>query len=400
MNEEVKITEADLPEIHHVGLFGKMKVRFLAMMTVNGVFDKRKLMFLGGGLLVLVGVIVVAVMVASSGKNQSAYTSLKPEPTKIDVSDPEEPRDKVSPLTGEMITATAYEELIQRRPIAVVVENHPDARPQTGLDQADVVYETLVEGGITRFLPIYLSKQPEVVGPVRSLRKYFLDFIGGYNDPLIMHIGYAESTNPEANAIGELGKRSVKTFGFMADSFWRVSDRVAPHNAYSNTKQLWQKADAQSWRGLNSFDVWSFKDADLRIDSPSVTDLKVVWGSWGENAYTVVWKFDKGENVYNRYYRSDPHLDALTGKQLSTRNILVLYSDQQLANDGTPRITIEAIGEGEAKLFMDGDVFTGTWMKPSRTDTYRIVNSNGDDISINRGQTWIMVVPKDAEVIY
>ena len=400
MNEEIKINEANLPEIHHVGLLGKMRVKLHAIMTTNGEFDKRKLVAIVGGVVLLAGVVVVGVIVASSNKNQSSYTSLTPEPTKIAVSDPEEPRDKVSPLTGELITATAYQELSRRRPIAVVIENHPDARPQTGLDQADVVYETLVEGGITRFLPIYLSKQPEVVGPVRSLRKYFLDFIGGYNDPLIMHIGYAESTNPEANAIGELNKRSIKTFGFMGDSFWRVGDRVAPHNAYSNTKQLWQKADTQSWGGLNSFDIWSFKDADARIDAPLVTDLKVVWGSWGENAYTVVWKFNKEENMYQRYYRSDPHVDALTGQQLSTRNILVLYSSQALANDGTPRITVEAIGEGQAKLFMDGDVVTGTWMKPSCTDIYRVYNSAGEDIAFNRGQTWIMVVPKDAEVTH
>lgn len=318
----------------------------------------------------------------------------------VTVDEPEEPKDKETPLTGELVTASDFEQIAGRKVLAVVIENHPDTRPQSGLDQADVVYETLAEGGISRFIALYQSNEPEVVGPVRSVRKYFLDLIGGYNDPLFMHIGGAVSDNPEANALTVLSQRSVKSLGLLNGTFYRVSDRVAPHNAYSNTVELRKIAQETGWTAVSSFSVWQYKDAVTPLENVAVPEVSINWGSWGENAWSVRWRFDADTNQYMRSHQTTEHTDALTGKQLSARNVVVLSTDMRSANDGTARIVVDVMGSGVAKIFRDGTIIEGTWSKPSWDVSYIFKDANGQEILLNRGNTWIMVVPLESEVSY
>jgi len=284
--------------------------------------------------------------------------------------------------------------------MAIVVENHPDARPQSGLDQADVIYETLTEGGISRFLAMYQSKEPEVVGPVRSVRKYFLDLIGGYGDPLFMHIGGAVSDNPEANALAVLAQRSVKSVGLLNGTFYRVSDRFAPHNAYSNAIELRKIAQGAGWTSISGLDVWKYKDAVAPVENVTVPEISINWGSWGENVWSVSWQFDGETNQYKRFHQTVEHVDALTGKQLSARNVVVLSTGMRSANDGTARIVVDVMGSGVAKVFRDGTVVEGTWSKPTWDVNYIFTDAQGQEILMNRGNTWVMVVPLDSEVSY
>ena len=402
MNDDLTLNESSLPSIEHRGLLGKpglwlerskqvwSSLNRTQRWTAIGIFLA---VVLGGGALVWG-------MGRTNGFDQSSTNDLTNRNSNgLVIANPEEPQDHLSPLTGEMITKTQYQKLTERRPLGIIVENHPDARPQSGLDQADLVYETLVEGGITRFIGVYLSQEPEVVGPVRSLRKYFADLLGGLDDPLLMYIGGAVSDNPEANALAQVQQYGMKALGF-GGSFWRVSDRFAPHNAYTSTQQLWQKAQEMGWVGPVSVVTWQYKDVIRNIEDVATPKIQVNWDGWGANTWSVVWEFDAQKNEYKRSHLTTSHTDAISGDQLTARNVVIVFAPQFLANDGTARIVYEVIGDGQAQVLLDGKVIDSRWIKPSRTDRFRFTDANGEEIVFNRGRTWVMVVPVGSEVIH
>lgn len=402
MNDDLTLNEKNMPAIEHRGLLGKPGEWWEQLKKVwGGLSVMQRWVTVAIFLTIVVGgSAVVWGMGRSDDLNQSDATGLTNRNSNgLEIQVPEEPRDHLAPLTGEMITKTQYQQLTQRRPLAIVVENHPDARPQSGLDQADLVYEMLVEGGITRFIGVYLTQEPEVVGPVRSLRKYFVDILAGLDDPLLMYIGGAVSDNPEANALAQVQQYGMKSLSF-GGSFWRVSDRVAPHNAYSSTKQLWQKAQELGWTGPPSVVTWQFKDVERSVGGVARPKIQVNWDGWGENLWSVTWEFVEEMNEYKRLHQTTPHTDAVTGDQLTVRNVVVVYAPQFLANDGTARIVYEVIGNGQAQVFRDGQVIDGRWSKPSRTDRFKFTDGNDEEVVFNRGKTWVMVVPTGSEVIY
>ncbi len=408
-DDKLEIDESKLPEVTHISVWAKLKIKILSLFgTWNSLppkTKKKRLLFTLGALIVGIGVVVgVMVLAKKTVDNKSVDVSVEGQTDiktlgDVEIPDPSEPKDEQAPLSGVMITKTQLEKIEKRRPLAVVIENHPDARPQSGLDQADVVFETLVEGGITRFVAIYHTNEPEVVGPVRSLRKYFLDMVGGFGDPVIMHIGFAESSNPDANAIGYLRLIGAKSLGFTNSAYWRVSDRIAPHNAYSSTKKLWELASAKGWTGFKDTDLWSFKERNKDYESVDNPTIRINWIG-NDSTWNVKWQFDKSTGLYKRFHRDEPHKDAVTKKQLTASNIIVLYTSQAPADDGTARITVDANGNGKALVFRDGKVISGTWSKPNRTSQYHFKDKSDREIILNAGTTWIDLVPLNAQVTY
>ena len=169
------------------------------------------------------------------------------------------PETEPCPLNGKKYNSNAKAQWEERRPMGIMVENLPDSRPQSGLSQADVIYEALIEGGATRFLAIYYCQQPEIAGPVRSARTYFLDWISEYGSyPLYVHVGGANTPGP-ANALGQ-----IVTFGWSKfndlnhhqvgfPTFWSDYDRLGKnvateHVIYTSTIKAWQFAAKE--RGL------------------------------------------------------------------------------------------------------------------------------------------------------
>lgn len=314
---------------------------------------------------------------------------------------PEQPRDHDSPLSGNLITKTKHDEMMGRRPLVVVVDNHTSARPPAGLDQADLVIEALVEGGITRFLPVFWENQPEVVGPVRSIRSYHLSWIAGLNDALFMHIGGAMSPVPSANALGIIQQHGMKSLGISGrKTFWRVDFKSAPHNAYSDTKHLWEEAERIGWGGLGNIGKWKFKTDEKEENRPSEGEIKINWSTWGETKFSVRWEYDPVNNLYLREQGGAPMADEVTGEQLRAKNVVLQFSLQTLANDGTARILYQTEGTDRALVFRDGKVVEGTWEKKDRTDRTRLFNQEGEEIEFNRGVTWIEVLPLGSAVEY
>ncbi|MBI2031328.1 MAG: DUF3048 domain-containing protein [Candidatus Levybacteria bacterium] len=333
------------------------------------------------------------------------------------VFDPDLPRTEECPLNGAMYSKQQKAWWEKHRPLGVMIENHEGARPQSGLSFADVIYEAVAEGGITRFLSVYYCQDAGQLGPVRSARTYFLDFISEYGDsPLYAHVGGANQPGP-ANALGQIGDygwegyNDLNQFSIGFPVFWRDYERLGhtaatEHTMYSATEKLWEYAaktrklsdkneDGEKWD--EKFISYSFKkDEDAAKRPVSQTVHLEFWES--DKDYFVDWIYDNASNLYKRNHGSSPHIDRNTNKQLTSKNIVVLFMQESSANDGYERnlhLLYKTKGTGKAVIFMDGKQITGKWKKDGRTSRTQIFDNRGDQVKFNRGLIWFEILPID-----
>jgi len=275
-------------------------------------------------------------------------------------------------------------------PIAVIVDNLDRARPQAGLDQADVVYEALAEGGITRFLAVYATHDPEVVGPVRSARHYFVHWAREFGAPLA-HIG----ASPQGfGALRAGGVTSIED-GRGLGVFWRSRDRRAPHNAYTSiaaTRAKLRQATVQP----GSFGGLSFREGGLRLAGSPAPIAAVKYGPW---RYTVTWRHDPRANDYVRHIDGAPHVDAASGQQIRASNVLVQWvPTRPIPGDGAGRLDLADVGTGPLLAFLDGVAIEGTWSKASLGAPTAYRDREGRPLELNAGPTWIHIVPLNGRV--
>ncbi|MDD2822838.1 MAG: DUF3048 domain-containing protein [Candidatus Daviesbacteria bacterium] len=331
---------------------------------------------------------------------------------------PNEPKTEVCPLNGAMKTKRAKDNWVTRFPLAVMIENHTEARPQSGLSYADVVYETVAEGGITRFMAVYLCNLSDVqVGPVRSARTYFLDWLSEYN-ALYAHVGGANTPGP-ADALSQIIKYGIKDmnqFSIGFPTFWRDYQRLGravatEHTMYSTTQKLWEVGVKRGWvnndqakKWEDGFIQWKFKDDQKNVNAalPSANSINVdFWQGYGD--YSVSWRFDSNCNCYKRSNGGAPHLDLDNNQQLSPKNIVVQFEKESNANDGyenNAHLLYKTTGEGRALIFQDGKVIDGKWSKLNRLARSKYTDLKGNEINFNRGQIWIQTVPEGSKVTY
>lgn len=314
---------------------------------------------------------------------------------------PEDIKDQESPINGELYTMEEMREMEKRYPLAIVVENHTAARPQSGINKADIVYEMLAEGGITRFLPIYWGEQADEVGPVRSARKYMVDILGGY-DAIFKHIGWAESTgDTNTDAAAYIYNTNTKSF-LWGGYHWRSTDRVAPHNAYTSTLKLWEQAVDKGWGTKDSsLTAWKFKNDATLDDRPSTAIINLGFGRSSSASYDVKWVFDRDTNMYKRECGGKTDVDKVTGVQIEVKNIIAQEVEKSYPKlkDDKNRIILDIIGEGKATFFFDGKASEGTWEKSSRTSRTKYYDGEGNEVVLNRGKIWVELLPaKDGEL--
>lgn len=341
------------------------------------------------------------------------------------------PKDQICPLNGAMYTKAEKEIWEKRRPLVVMIENHKESRPQSGLSLADVVYEAVAEGAITRFAAVFYcgisaySKQGSYdIGPVRSARTYFLDWASEYGDyPLYVHVGGAGRCNdptvdPKARALCQ-----IEQYGWKNKETWSDLDQFAlgikecrreeartgrevatEHQMYCSTSGLWAKAEARKLTFVNykgepwdeDFRPWQFKE-----DSPSSGSVSPEFDFWRDyKDYRVRWDYDKDTNSYKRSNGGEPHLDFLTQKQITAKNVVVQFAQEKGPVDEHKHLLYTTIGTGKALIFQDGLVIEGTWSKKSRTDRTLFFDNKGKEIKFNRGQIWIEILPTSGKVNY
>lgn len=272
--------------------------------------------------------------------------------------------------------------------VGIMMENLavPEVRPQKGLSKASVVYEAVAEGGITRFLAVFIpSKMPDEVFPVRSARPYYVDF-NDENDAGYAHAG----GSPEAlAAISGLGTKDISGLGSSSRYFWR-GPGYAPHNLYTS-RTLMELAVRDAGWAEPTFETWTFADAPLRADRPTASTLTVDWASG--TAYDAVYTYDPETNTYLRFHGTTPHLDGNTNEQIRATNILVQNVPQEeLYPSGKGRLKIDITGEGKGYVVRNGEVISATWKKPDRKNRLRFYDAAGKEIALTRGNTWVEVV--------
>jgi hypothetical protein len=329
------------------------------------------------------------------------------------VEDPKEPRTETCPLNGTKHTKAAKDLWEDRRPLAVMIENHTEARPQSGLSSADVIYEAVAEGGITRFMALFYCNPGDVqVGPVRSARTYYLDWLAEY-DALYTHVGGANTPGP-ADALSQIiryGVKDLNQFSIGFPVFWRDYQRLGhpvatEHTMYSTTAKLWSIGEKRGWTVTDSdgvrwdknFVPWKFKE-----DAGGGTTSNIKVNFWeSQPNYTVDWEYDQTTNTYKRK-NGEPHLDLNNKQQLQARVVIVQFQRESNANDGYPgnvHLLYGTTGTGKVLIFQDGNVVEGKWTKASRTARSKYSDKNGKEIELNSGQIWIQTVPEGSKVTY
>jgi hypothetical protein len=339
---------------------------------------------------------------------------------KVDVS---APKTEVCPLNGAKYTKSEKEAWEKLRPLTVMIENHQDARPQSGLSRADVIYEAVAEGGITRFLAVFYCGQIAQaksgtydLGPVRSARTYFLNIASEYADyPLYVHVGGANLPGP-ANALGQIGDYGWLAKGNDLNQFSlgyticrrepeRTGHTVATeHSMYCDSFALWQEAlrrklgavDEDNNRWDKKFVAWSFKDE--KASGESVSPEFNFWQGYQE--YQVKWEYDQSTNSYKRINGSASLTDNNNKEQLIAKNVIIQFARERATGDAEKHLLYDNIGEGKALIFQDGRLIQGKWTKKDRQSRTKFLDSGGKEVKFNPGQIWIELLPTGVEVNY
>lgn len=331
--------------------------------------------------------------------------------------DPSEPRTEPCPMTGTLYTETERKAWEGRRPLAVMIENHSEARPQSGLSKADIVYEAVAEGGITRFLAIYLCDaiaQDTLLGPIRSARTYYLDWASEYGaTPLYVHVGGANLPGP-ANALGQIqeygwGGRNgndLNQFSIGYPTFWRDYDRLGrtvatEHTMYSTTEKLWQVGKDRGWTSKDPdtmidwqelYTPWTFSE---EAETGTGVAEEIDFGFWeGYEDYGVIWRYDPETRLYERINGGSPLKDLNNDSKLTAKVIIVQLTDERGPIDELKHMIYRTIGTGKALIFQDGKVLEATWRKSDRTTrTVYTSSKTGREVVYLPGKIWIEIVP-------
>jgi hypothetical protein len=327
------------------------------------------------------------------------------------------PKTEACPMNGTLYSKQQRDWWEKHRPLGIMIENHVDARPQSGISSADVVYEAVAEGGITRFLTVFYCQSAEEVGPIRSARTYFLDFISEYGtEPLYTHVGGANTPGP-ADALSQIetygwgNLNDLNQFSIGFPTFWRDYDRLGhvaatEHTMYSTTEKLLQYAATNRKLGLTDADgvswdkgfvPYTFKDDAPASQRPAIQKIHIEFWTT-DSDYAVDWTYDPVANIYKRNVGGVPHIDRNTNKQLTAKNIVALTMIENHANDGytdNEHLLYKTKGTGKANIFMDGKQITGTWEKDTRTSRTQLFDGAGLPIKLDRGTIWFEIMPTD-----
>lgn len=286
-----------------------------------------------------------------------------------------------------------WQDKLRRRPLAVIIDNARGARPQSGLDKADLVVELPVEGGITRFLAFICSEDIEMLGPIRSARPTFIDLAKEFNGILVHAGGSAKALetigNSKINHLDEImGGPSV------AAAFWRVPDRSKPHNLYASSDSLRRISQRMKYDvdALPSFH--SYLQEGETVSGKETNEITIFYANRSCKASYI---YDPEKLVFTRYTEAKPHLTK-EGKEITVSNVIVQVVPY-LYLDGDGHMQLIMHGKGDALIFREGKVIEGYWENDSGKGT-KFKDINGKTISLVPGPTWIEVVKKGTRVDY
>jgi hypothetical protein len=309
-------------------------------------------------------------------------------PTTAPTPTPTEPL-VAAPLTGLPVSLEAS----LRHPIAVMIDDHVDARPQSGFNAAAVVWQAPAEGGIPRYMLIFQDQVPAAVGPVRSSREYFIEWAAEWT-AMYVHAG----GSPEA--LATLRERGRGDLVWNADEFrwegiylWRVTSRLAPHNVFTDGPHLRAMATVLGAKDGPIKPVWHFapdRSLDVRPDGGRI----VVTYPYE----SITYRYDPLTNTYHRFINGSrrPQVDAADGQVVAPKNVVILRMFFGPLNDGHPekhRLEAADVGHGVAWIATNGQTVKGTWRKASEDAPTLLFGPDGKPFVLTAGQTFVQVLP-------
>ena len=271
---------------------------------------------------------------------------------------------------------------------AIMIENSPEARPQSGLAKAEIVFEAVAEGGITRFLTLWQINKSDIIGPVRSLRTHYLNWLTPF-EASIAHVGGSTS------ALRSARSGLYRDIDQMANggSYWRSTDRVAPHNVYTSSEKLDALNQA---KGYTKSDPEMFARQKPKAPTAETEGLvKQINITISHPLYDSYFSYDMATNKYLRFQAGAAHLDRENGQIKSDALIVIKTTMHNIPEDGT-HYQVNALGAGEAYVFQNGTVTQGTWKKATKDDQIKFYDNTEQEIKINRGQVWITAIQNDS----
>ncbi|MHB9129804.1 MAG: DUF3048 domain-containing protein [Armatimonadota bacterium] len=294
----------------------------------------------------------------------------------------------VCPIDG----LSTSEDKLMRRPLAVLVENSPQARPQTGLDKACAVYETITEGGITRFLAIYLHEDPAVIGPVRSVRPHFIDLAREYN-AAIVHCGESYEALQILAMSPQLYNLDQMKY---PKPFWRDRTRIAPHNLYTSSAKLREFMVKEQWEGVVSQVPGFVGSGKIEAGNPA-TKIAISFG--GAVKYKLRFEYDQQAGGYRRYMDGKLHIDRVTGKPLIAKNIIIqMVATLPFAESSKGTYDVRVVSNGSGYFITGGEQTPLHWDKPGMNAITQYTTDTGKSLPFQSGQTWIELVPLEGTV--
>ena len=340
-----------------------------------------------GGVKILIAILVILIIVAGAILAYKIVKDKENEPTAV----AEE---------NKILTAAIEEKQVQifkgnDRPIAVMIDNHDDAWPQAGLQDAYMVYEIVVEGGETRLMALFKGANVDKIGPVRSARHYFLDY-AMENDAIYVHFGQS----PQAES--DIKKYSIDDINGISEdgtTFWRVNDKAAPHNAVTSTERLLKSAESKKYKTTsNETSVLNYVTDEVDLED-------------GEDAFTVTiphsqlqtveYYYDEQNKVYERYARNKEQTDWTTGNPITTKNIIITFCDNYTLSDpeNKGRQGLKNIGTFNGYYITNGKAIKIKCTKQAREEKTVYTDLQGNIIEVNDGNTFVHICPTDSNVV-
>jgi hypothetical protein len=334
--------------------------------------------------------VIVAAVLLIGGAGAAFEILRKPEAKPAPVVKKEEPKEPAKRVIYSPLTGVAVSKEQSELPVTgIMIENSPDARPQSGLNKAGVVFEAIAEGGITRFLTLFQEEQPDYVGPVRSVRPYYVDWLQGF-DAAVAHAGGS------GEALAKIQAEGVKDLDQFANggAFKRVSNRYAPHNLYTNLSDLTNLQRSKGWNGSKFTGFPRKAEAASSAPTARSVDIKISGA-----LYDVHYDYDAASNSYKRVLAGRPHTDERSKEQISPKVMVALVVPYSIHGDGIHSV-YQTIGTGHAYIFQDGIVTEATWEKTSGKSQITFKDAAGKAVAFNAGQTWITATGLATNVSY
>lgn len=351
------------------------------------------------------------------------------------------PRTEMCPINGAMYSKPVKEVWTTRRPLTAMIENHADARPLSGISRADVVYEAVAEGGITRFLGVFYcdaAVEDFRLAVIRSARVYYINWATEYGtSPIFLHWGGANNIcnncwggvkekgriAPEVDAFKLLDKIGWRngTYGNDMDGQSNIGypalkrlpnrlssekDAVAEHQPTAFIDEVYKEADKRGFKYKDSdgeswdqnFRQWLFAD-DSPVSSDKVSEISFAFWS-NKTDYDVVWKYEENGNLYKRSNGGKEFTDFEYNKQVEAKNVVIQFVKEKGPIDKETHMNYDVVGKGKFLLFNNGTVTSGNWKKEGISSRTLFFDDSGKEISFVKGAIWIEAVPTGNEISY